>query len=79
MARPMSKRTLLWLAFAISAAVACRLALWHGCWPFGRIIAGWYAIFAIVVLLGALIVTLTHKRGPLKQGGDDLAEFFTLW
>ncbi|MDB5888628.1 MAG: hypothetical protein JWM03_1500 [Rhodocyclales bacterium] len=74
----MSKRTLLWLAFAISAAVAYGLSFWHGFWPLGRIIAGWYVIFAIVMLLGALIVTLSRKAGPLERG-DDLAEFFTLW
>ncbi len=74
----MSKRTLLWLAFAASAGLAYGLAFWHSFWPLGRIIAGWYAIFAIVVLLGALIVTLSIKHGPVKHG-DDLTEFFTLW
>lgn len=74
----MSRRTLLWLTFAVSGAIAYGLVFHESVWPLGRIIAGWYSIFTIVVILGAAIITFSIKWGPLRSDSH-FVDFFSLW
>ncbi|MDB5802119.1 MAG: hypothetical protein JWL63_3058 [Rhodocyclales bacterium] len=74
----MNKRTLLWLLFTVTGAVAYALVYWEAFFPLGRIIAGWYAIFVIIIVLGAGVVTLSVHWGPLRNSGW-FADFFSLW
>ena len=69
----MSKRLLIfWLGFVASGAIAYALVYWEDFWPLGRIIAGWYAIFTIVITVAAGIIFLSQKWGPFKSGSNFL-------
>lgn len=65
-----------WLAFMGSGAIAYALVFWEGFWPLGRLIAGWYAIFVIVIAVVTGITVLSIKWGRLKSRSD-FWDFFT--
>ena len=71
----MSRRTVYWLAFAASGAVAYPLVFWEAFWPLGRYIAGWYVIFVACVLFAVLGVTLSVRFGRLDTPQGFLARF----
>lgn len=63
----LSRKHLFWLAFIASGGIAYPIVFWEQCWPLGRIIAGWYSIFVIVVVVASGIITLSIKWGPFKS------------
>ena len=74
----MSRRTLLWVTFAMSGAIAYALAFLEGLWPLARYIAGWYAIVVIVAIVVVGIVTLSVKWGPVRYR-PGLLDYFLFW
>jgi len=62
---PQGKR-LFWLLFTGSGVVAYVLVFWEAFWPLGRVLAGWYAIIVVLVVVTAVIVTVSIKLGPFK-------------
>ncbi|MGB4065085.1 MAG: hypothetical protein WBK19_14770 [Azonexus sp.] len=61
-----SRKLILWLAFIASGAIAYPLVFWEAFWPLGRVIAGWYAILVIVVVVAAGILALSIKWGAVQ-------------
>jgi len=61
-----SRKIIFWLSFIASGAIAYPLVFWDGFWPLGRVLAGWYAIFVIVVVVAAGIVALSIKWGAVQ-------------
>jgi hypothetical protein len=61
-----SRKVIFWLSFIASGAFAYPLVFWEGFWPLGRVMAGWYAIFVIVVVVAAGIVTLSIRWGAVQ-------------
>jgi len=56
--------------------VAYALVFVEGFWSVGRYIAGWYAIFVVVVVLAAFIITISAKWGPVQTRTSWLDYFF---
>lgn len=56
-----SGKFIFWLLFIASGAIAYPIVFLDFVWPMGRVIAGWYAIFVIVVVFGAGIFALSLK------------------
>lgn len=72
---PLTKgRLARWLLFAASGAAAYFLTFREGFWPVGRVIAGWYSIIVIIVVIAAGIIKLSMWWGLLKNH-----PFFDLW
>ena len=49
-----------------TGAIAYSLVFWEEFWPLGRVFAGWYAIFSIVVVVAAGIIALSIKWGAVQ-------------
>jgi hypothetical protein len=62
-----SRKLIFWLSFSASAAIAYVLALWESFWPMGRLIAGWYSIFAILTITFAVIFSVSIKWGLMHR------------
>lgn len=58
-----NRKFVFWLIFISTGAIAYPLVFWEEFWPLGRIIAGWYSIFVIVVTLAAGLIVLSIKLG----------------
>lgn len=71
-----SRKLILWLAFIASGAIAYRLLFWEAFWPLGRVVAGWYAIFVIVVVVAGGIIALSMKWGAVQHRPGFLDLFF---
>ncbi|MFT3735341.1 MAG: hypothetical protein QM776_09990 [Rhodocyclaceae bacterium] len=71
----MSRRTLLWLLFAASGALAWGLAQWEAIFPSVRIVAGWYAIFVVIVVVLVALVKISIYLGPFEPG-DSVFDYF---
>lgn len=71
-----SRKPLFWLSFMATGAIAYPLVFWESFWPLGRIIAGWYTIFVIVVVIASAIIALSMKWGALHYRPGVL-DYFT--
>ena len=71
-----SRKLIFWLSFLASGAIAYPLVFWENFWPMGRIIAGWYAIFVIVIVVAAGIIALSIKWGAVQYRPGFLDMFY---
>ena len=73
-----TRKLFCWFSFIISGAIAYPIVFMDVFWPMVRVIAGWYAIFVIVVVVCAGLIWLSLKLGLIRHrpGFLDAFDFF---